>query len=1029
MSQDDDVGFLYKTMIERDPKKRRVKPVESAQTSLLDFDLGESSDDSDFRIEDHCDESDDDSVDSNDDGKDGEVDECSAADSDDSDLVDPLIVGNRNHAGSNDGGITRVDVIEQAREQAMKGGQLDDKLSKMLICCGCLGDRSDDINEIVECDGCGVTVHEGCYGVSDVESFSSTDSLCQSAPWFCEACSAGVDDPSCELCPNKGGIFKETDVGKWVHLVCALYVPGVAFGEVDRLASVTLFEMAYSKWGSKTCSLCEDSRYARTGVCIECDAGMCHTYFHVTCAQREGLLSEAHSEEVDQADPFYAHCKLHSDKTLVRRRRRNWLALQIRAEYRQQLLKRPCHLDTEDQQRIQRKLSKHRHKYLAHKLSRSSPWVPTQKMPRLLTTSASACRQLAKKAELMGIDTVALEAQEAQLVALVDVRKKWHIPPAFSVEFIGYYLDRNIRVTSMKRKLQELLDINSELLSEQQRLDKKYDEVMKDNEEQIRINVTMKEKIEFYHQVIRLIGGGGYVKPLPLIGDISKPPSRAQTRTGGLGVPTAAALKMGVGFPLPVSKGSEGGREGRVLSSQAQQINHKPELTLRHQCGICRRSTNQHLLAKCDTCHLHYHLSCLNPPLLRMPKKTKLMGWQCSECDRESSGSEVEHVDTSAPRKLRHCKEDTNNIITPPLSSSQEFNDVALIPSSSSSLSNSNPIMITTTATTNSKLTTTNIRTEIDATSRLAFKSMPMQHHQQVTPHSHQFVNQPSLSLSLPPPPPPSPPPPPPLPPLPPMQMNIPFQYNESSSSSSSIMVHNIGISARERSPEYMVASADGTESVSQRSAKKRRREKHKRYTPDPITGVGVKQRKRKHKRKSLDVENLEISTQPEVHRRITIKIKPIPRPDGDVASDSSPQMFVATSTSTEITTPPTTIVHMFPTPTVVPSSQSMNLSSIENYPTVTTAVTTVPSTVIGSSLSGNSRLSLSGKKTKEMDLLTQCHVCDGSGSGQNLVMCDECKKCYHFTCLDPPVKKSPKRRGYSWHCADCDPSASENEN
>lgn len=45
-----------------------MKPVESQQ-SLLDFDLGESSDDSDFRIEDHSEESDDDSVDSNDVGK------------------------------------------------------------------------------------------------------------------------------------------------------------------------------------------------------------------------------------------------------------------------------------------------------------------------------------------------------------------------------------------------------------------------------------------------------------------------------------------------------------------------------------------------------------------------------------------------------------------------------------------------------------------------------------------------------------------------------------------------------------------------------------------------------------------------------------------------------------------------------------------------------------------------------------------------------------------------------------------------
>ena len=38
---------------------------------------------------------------------------------------------------------------------------LEEKLSKMVICCGCLGDRSDDVNEIIECDGCGITVHEG----------------------------------------------------------------------------------------------------------------------------------------------------------------------------------------------------------------------------------------------------------------------------------------------------------------------------------------------------------------------------------------------------------------------------------------------------------------------------------------------------------------------------------------------------------------------------------------------------------------------------------------------------------------------------------------------------------------------------------------------------------------------------------------------------------------------------------------------------------------------------------------------------
>ena len=167
-------------------------------------------------------------------------------------------------------------------EQAKSSLAHTQKILMTPICCACLGDRSDDTNEIVECDGCKITVHEGCYGISDSISISSTVSSCSTEPWFCDPCKATIKDPDCELCPNKGGIFKETDCGKWVHLVCALYVPGVAFGEVDQLSSVTLFEMQYNKWGAKTCSLCEDDHFARTGVCIGCDAGMCKSYFHVT---------------------------------------------------------------------------------------------------------------------------------------------------------------------------------------------------------------------------------------------------------------------------------------------------------------------------------------------------------------------------------------------------------------------------------------------------------------------------------------------------------------------------------------------------------------------------------------------------------------------------------------------------------------------------------------------------------------------------------------------------------------------------
>lgn len=50
--------------MERDPNKRRIKP---STQNYLDFeDLGESSDDSDFRIEDHPIDSDDDTINSDD---------------------------------------------------------------------------------------------------------------------------------------------------------------------------------------------------------------------------------------------------------------------------------------------------------------------------------------------------------------------------------------------------------------------------------------------------------------------------------------------------------------------------------------------------------------------------------------------------------------------------------------------------------------------------------------------------------------------------------------------------------------------------------------------------------------------------------------------------------------------------------------------------------------------------------------------------------------------------------------------------
>lgn len=102
--------------------------------------------------------------------------------------------------------------------------------------------------------------------------------------------------------------------------------------------------------------------------------------FYYFSAQKAGLLSEAHHEEADQADPFYAHCKMHSDKTLIKHRKRNFNALLL------QVKKREMDKDNvveekpkPEQERIDRKLKKHRIKYVSNKLTKTEPWGKSYK--------------------------------------------------------------------------------------------------------------------------------------------------------------------------------------------------------------------------------------------------------------------------------------------------------------------------------------------------------------------------------------------------------------------------------------------------------------------------------------------------------------------------------------------------------------------------------------------------------------------------------------------------------------------------
>ena len=45
-------------------------------------------------------------------------------------------------------------------------------------------------------------------------------------------------------------------------------------------------------------------------------------------------------------------------------------------------------------------------------------------------------------------------------------------------------------------------------------------------------------------------------------------------------------------------------------------------------------------MAHCDVCRNYCHLACHDPPLKRLPKKSKYKLWQCSFCDKSSSSED-----------------------------------------------------------------------------------------------------------------------------------------------------------------------------------------------------------------------------------------------------------------------------------------------------------------------------------------------------------------------------------------------------
>ena len=142
---------------------------------------------------------------------------------------------------------------------------------------------------MVFCDRCNICVHQACYGITTIPE----------GKWFCRTCSIPNFSPKCELCPNKGGAMKATKSGKlWAHVSCALWIPEVSIGCVEKMEPITKIScIPPSRW-NLLCVLCKD----RVGSCIQCSVKTCKVAYHVTCAFKRGLEMRAIIEDENADD-------------------------------------------------------------------------------------------------------------------------------------------------------------------------------------------------------------------------------------------------------------------------------------------------------------------------------------------------------------------------------------------------------------------------------------------------------------------------------------------------------------------------------------------------------------------------------------------------------------------------------------------------------------------------------------------------------------------------------------------------------
>lgn len=125
-------------------------------------------------------------------------------------------------------------------------------------------------------------------------------------------CISGKTEPQCKLCLQKGGAFKKTKCGGFVHVICALFTEGVYFEDVTAMEPLNISRVPKSM-RNKECAFCLKT----IGFCPHCSNYKCKNRIHISCAQQNNCLKE-HTKS-DGTLKFRAYCQDHKPGKSSRR--------------------------------------------------------------------------------------------------------------------------------------------------------------------------------------------------------------------------------------------------------------------------------------------------------------------------------------------------------------------------------------------------------------------------------------------------------------------------------------------------------------------------------------------------------------------------------------------------------------------------------------------------------------------------------------------------------------------------------------